>query len=433
MRFLAARTSYVVVVLVATLTGLQFSPDLAAVGQRVVRSLSPSIGWSDAVDGLRNVALFAGLGGVWVVTSPSGKLTTEIRNSALVGFGLSAFVEGMQLFSPVRTASVLDLATNTVGAIAGAYWLALFIATVSRSKGARSYLGVPAFVPASAYAAALLSEALTPLLRNVELPYIEGGPRAWLRMSLGLSMPLALGQAPLTDVLLYAPAGFLVAMTLIERGRSSGKSWALVAGIGTGIAFAAELAHGFIRLPISWEAAGTHALAVGFGAWAAHRWLAPLSRELRGPSRAVMWLVAYAGILVLWAWRPFVPEMSVRAIADQFAVGRFIPLQSLAGRGDVFSALHVAQQFALYLPLGCMLAVWPLRLSGRWSHLWPAVALVAAVEVGHILVAGRFFDVTNAIIAGAGLTIGWVLVRRAGFRPYGEAMAFTDGTASKRK
>ncbi|HVT40133.1 MAG TPA: hypothetical protein VHE78_13925, partial [Gemmatimonadaceae bacterium] len=87
-----------------------------------------------------------------------------------------------------------------------------------------------------------------------------------------------------------------------------------------------------------------------------------------------------------------------------------------------FSAVHIAQQFLLYLPLGAILAVWPLRLSGRWSHLWPAVALALAVEVGHIVIVDRFFDVTNALIAVAGLGIGWVVVRRSGFVPYGEAL-----------
>jgi glycopeptide antibiotics resistance protein len=421
-RFLAARAAYVAVVLLATLTDLEFSANLAAVGPRLLRSLSPAIGWRDAIDGLRNVALFAGLGTVWVVTSLTGKVRAEIRQAALVGFALSALVEGLQLFSPVRTASVVDLATNTLGAIAGAYGLALLIGGVSRAKGARSYLGVPAFLPAGAYALAVLSEAVTPLFRNAELPYTAGGPLSWLRSALWLSTPLTVGHVPLTDLLLYAPAGFLVAMTLIERGRASNSAWLLVAGIGAGFVFAAELAHGLIRLPISWEAALTHALALGVGAWAAHRWLAPLSRELRGPSRAQASLLAYGGILVLWGWRPFLPETSGGAIAAQFTARRFIPLQSLAGRVDVFSALHVAQQFALYVPLGCILAVWPLRLSGRWSHLWPAVGLAAVLEVGHVLVAGRFFDVTNAIIACAGLTIGWVLVRRAGFRPYGEAL-----------
>ena len=421
-RFLAARAAYVAVILLSTLSDLHFSPDLAAAGSRLLRAFNPSLGWSDAIDGLRNVVLFAGLGTVWVVTSLTGKVRAEIRQAVLVGCALSVLVEGLQIFSPVRTASMVDVATDVLGVVAGAYGLALLIVDVSRAKGARSYLGIPAFLPAGAYALAVLSEALTPLFRNDLLPDIAGGPLAWMREALPLSTPLALGQVPLTDVLLFAPAGFLVVMWLGELGLESARTWPRVAGAGAGLMFAAELAHGLIRLPIHWEAAATHALALGLGAWAAHRWLAPLTRALRGAARARVALLAYGTILALWGWRPFLPETSGRTIAAQLTAAHFIPLQALAGRVDVFSALHVAQQFVLYLPLGCLLAVWPLRLAGRWSHLWPAVGLAAAVEVGHVVVAGRFFDVTNALIACAGLAIGWVLVRRAGFRPYGTAI-----------
>src|ERR1051325_9834491 len=103
-RFRAARWSYVAVVLLATLTQLHFSSDLTAAGERLVRAFTPSLGWRDAIDGLRNTVLFAGLGAVWVVTSRSGNVRAEIRRATLVGLALSATVEGLQVFSPVRTA-----------------------------------------------------------------------------------------------------------------------------------------------------------------------------------------------------------------------------------------------------------------------------------------------------------------------------------------
>src|SRR5439155_5102188 len=45
-RFIAARLAYVVIVLLATLTQLDFSPDLAAAGQRLARAFTPSLGWA---------------------------------------------------------------------------------------------------------------------------------------------------------------------------------------------------------------------------------------------------------------------------------------------------------------------------------------------------------------------------------------------------
>src|SRR5881398_3181599 len=165
-RFRAARWGYVVVVLLATLTQLHFSPDLSAAAERLARAFTPSLGWRAAIDGLRNTVLFAGLGAVWVVTSRSGAVRAEIRRATLVGLALSATVEGLQVFSPIRTASIVDVTTNTLGAFAGALVVALFLAALHRARHSRSYLGVPTFLFTGAYTAAVLCEALTPLFRS---------------------------------------------------------------------------------------------------------------------------------------------------------------------------------------------------------------------------------------------------------------------------
>lgn len=420
-RFLAARWGYVAVVLLATLTQLHFSPDLAAAGERLVRAFTPSLGWRDAIDGLRNTVLFAGLGAVWVVTSRSGNVRAEIRRATLVGLALSATVEGLQVFSPVRTASIVDVTTNTLGALLGAGGVALLIAAVVAAKGARSYLGVPTLLVAGAYAGAALCEALTPLFGPAALPWTAGGPVGRLHAALQAAGPISFDTLPLIDLLLFAPVGFLFVMLLRERGRDA--RWVGVAGAGAGLALVAELGHGMLGFPIWWGAALVRVAGVGLGGWAAHRALPALTQLLRGAVRARAALLAYGALLVLWGWRLFLPRTDLHAIAAQLAPENLVPLASLAQRVDAFSALHVLQQFLLYLPLGSMLAVWPLRLTGRWAHLWPGVWLAGVMELGHVVIVDRTFDPTNALIACAGLAIGWVVVRRSGFVPYGEALA----------
>ena len=416
---LAARWAYVAVVALATLTDLHFSGDLTATGQRLLRAFEPSLGWRDAIDGLRNVALFAGLGAVWVLTSPTGQVKREMRRATLVGLALSATVEGAQVFSAVRTASIVDVTTNTVGAFLGAAAIALLIFEAQRARGARSYLGVPAALAAVSYGLAVLCEMMAPLFQSVPT-YVEGGPLASLRAMLAHAT-LAPGAEQIYDAVLFPPAGFLAVMALAERGRSAERSWLPVAAAGATATVVLELAHGLYRLPISWGACALDAAAVVLGTWAAARWLAPLSRTLRGAERARAALLVYVGLLVFWAWRPFFPVTDLHAIAGQLTLEHLIPLQALSGRADVFSAVHVAQQCVLYIPLGALLAVWPLRLAGRWGHLWPALWLALALEAGHVLIDGRFLDVTNALLACAGLAIGWLAVRRAGYQPYGAA------------
>jgi glycopeptide antibiotics resistance protein len=424
-QFLAARAAYVAVVLIATLTQLDFTLDFAAAADRLARAFTPTLRWGDAVDALRNLTLFAGLGAVWVVTSFTGKVGREVRLATLVGFGLSVTAEGFQVFSPIRTASLVDVTTNTIGAFGGALVVAFLIVEVVRAKAARSYLGMPAFLPAGAYALAVLCEAATPLFRSEPQPGISGPILDRVLLGLRLATPLAWDQVPLLDAVLFTPAGFLVVMMLAERGRSARRTWLWVAGAGAVLALAAEAAHGILSLSVRWEAAAIRALTVALGAWAAQHWLPALTQRLRGPARARAAIMCYGALLVVWGWRPFVPQIDRSAIAAQLTSAHLIPLASLASRADVFSALHVVQQFALYFPLGGMLVVWPLRLGGRWSGLGPALLLAVAIETGHLVIAGRFFDVTNALVAWAGLGIGWTVVRRSGFRPHRAALGFS--------
>jgi hypothetical protein len=59
---------------------------------------------------------------------------------------------------------------------------------------------------------------------------------------------------------------------------------------------------------------------------------------------------------------------------------------------------------------------------GFWSGVTPAIVFAAVIEVGHLAILGRSFDITNALLAWAGVVIGAVIVRRSGFAPYGEAL-----------
>jgi glycopeptide antibiotics resistance protein len=421
-RFIAARIGYVVIVLLGTLANLHGSSDLSAVHARLVRALSPSLTWRDAIDGLRNVVLFAGLGAVWVVTSLTGQAIREVRNATLVSLLLGAVSEALQLFSPVRTSSMLDVVTNGAGGLAGAVATVVLLSVIQRARRDKSYLGVPMLLIAAPYALAAECEALAPLFHSAPLPAMHGGPLTRLGIALAASRPLDWHEIPLVDVALFGAAGFLLVAMLRERGRSIAQSVALVSLGGAAIVVASHVLHGTFSLAVRWEAAAADAVSLVLGAWAARQWLAPITRRYRGASRPGLAMLAYGVLLAMWAWRPFSIETRWGVIAAQISPLSLTPLESLAQRVDVFSALHVMQQFLLYLPLGALLAVWPLRRAGRLAHLWPGVWLAAAVELGHIVVAGRTFDVTNFLLAASGLGVGWIAVRRCGYQPYGTVL-----------
>jgi VanZ family protein len=147
---LAARFAYVGVVLLATLTRLHLDHELSNVAPRLARALDLRLHAHDVVDAAQNLALFAGLGAVWVVTSSPARAWASVRNATLVGFAISASVETVQLFSPVRFASLLDVTSNTLGAVGGAVTILALTAVLRAARGMRSFVGVPAFVFAGA-------------------------------------------------------------------------------------------------------------------------------------------------------------------------------------------------------------------------------------------------------------------------------------------
>ncbi len=74
-------------------------------------------GWSDLV---MNVLMFVPFGFVYQLTRPRGAPPDWLR-VVLLGAAVSGAIETLQLFSPTRFTSLLDLATNTAGAAIGAW------------------------------------------------------------------------------------------------------------------------------------------------------------------------------------------------------------------------------------------------------------------------------------------------------------------------
>lgn len=88
-------------------------------------------------DLILNVLMFVPFGFVYQLTRPRGTPANWFR-VVLLGAGLSAAIEGAQLFSPSRYTSLLDLATNTGGALVGAVAFRLLATRVRDDDTVRS-------------------------------------------------------------------------------------------------------------------------------------------------------------------------------------------------------------------------------------------------------------------------------------------------------
>jgi VanZ family protein len=415
---IASRLTYLMILLVATLT--PFVPDgsSAGVAFRLHRAIHPELGGGDVIDGARNLVLFAGWGAVWALTA-SASIRRVMIEGTLTGLAVSGSVEFIQLFSSNRVASIVDVATNTGGALAGTLGLLLLAALAQERRGARSFVGLPTLFFGGSYGVAAWLEAVIPLFRS-DGPGPTGGLAARISGALAAFTPRSLFEIPWMDFLIFVPAGALAVAALIEHGQkySVARSRVIVAGIG--LAGLAELLHAPIGGQIVLGSILLHAAATGFGAWAAARWLPGLTIALRGPARPRALAMLYVAVLTCWAWRPYLPEYQLSSILQKFQGNWYVPLAALGMRRDLFTVVDVCAPFFLYLPLGGLLSVWPWRRSGPWSGPWPGVWLALLLELSQAVVLDRMPDITDFLVTASGVLVGWAILRRAGYRQYGE-------------
>ncbi len=406
----------------ATLAPFHFAYPTAGLAKTVANAFTFHYSTATAIDALQNVLLFAGWGALWATTTAPTPLPQALRGPALTGAALSLMAEVLQIFLPDRRASVLDVLTNTAGAVLGAAAIVIAVQTAQAARTRKSYFGLPAIGFAVAYLGAAIAEAALPLQTSA---VIDSGGAARLHRMRTAAARLdwtSVWHIPIGDVFLFFPLGIFGVMALVENGVSHWAAFRRVCGWGVFGAVLLELAHGPLGQPIQLGSAVAHFLGIALGAAACAQWLPGFSRLVRGRGRPAAVLVAYALLIAFWAWRPFVLETDPATIHQQFALERLIPLQGLARRSDLASVAEIVKPFFLFFPLGAMLAVWPLRRRGWLGTCLPACYLAVITEVVQGFVAGRFFDGTDLVIQCAAAAIGWAVVRQAGYFPYGAVL-----------
>jgi VanZ family protein len=415
----AARIAYILVVLVATLTNLHPHFTLHHIHWRLHRALDATPELKDAIDAVRNVVLFAGLGAVWVATSRLAKPVRTLTTLTIVSLLLSAGVEALQLFSPVRNSSILDVFTDTTGGLMGGLVTLGAFAIIDEGARKRSYIGIPAVMLAVSYGLATVMEAFIPLFRQDLLPQLGGSIGDRIGRAIDAIRLSSVTVLPLTDAIIFIPAGIFAVVAMVESGMSRVNAAFVTMSAAALLYPAVEVIHGVAAEPILLGAALVHVVAAVCGAIAAATWLAPFAKRFVIRDRARIVAACYVVVIMVWSWRPFSLELSFASMAAQFTAEHLIPLRALSGRADLFSVTDVIAQGVIFFPLGALLAVWPVARKGWLRGVLPAVYIAIILEAGKIPIAGRFMDVTHILIQSAGAALGFVLVRRLGYPVYG--------------
>lgn len=415
------RIGYLLILLLATLTDLEPVLDPAAVAARAEGAVSFDLTPKDAIDAVRNVVLFAGWGLIWMATARAGGTARSLGLAVGTGVAISVGVETAQLFSRVRNASPLDVLYNGGGALIGALLLVLAVRRLARYTRTRSFVGLPAVVFAASYWVAVLGEALIPLFRQERLS-VYGDPLSRFVTVLRAFDPASVAVLPLSEIVLFAPAGFLLATALVEAGWGYRRSGWIAAAAGSLLIVVVEVARAAASVIVPAGPILVHVGAVSAGAAAAALLLPVVARRLRGAERPQLLFALYVGVVALWYLRPYVPELSPSAWLDELAGNWWMPMAFAAARMDLFSVIDVTNAFFLFLPVGALLAIWPFRRGSRWGGIVPGLVLAAVVEAMQLFVVGRTLALADMLIAAAGVWTGWVVLTRAGFPPRGQML-----------
>jgi VanZ family protein len=363
-------------------------------------------------DAIGNVLLFLPWGfllAIW--RAGRGKSFVAAMSLALLsGAIFSGSLELSQLFAPSRYASVIDVATNTIGSAVGASvgWpAARWVGPIASIRirqliGSRPLAGCALATAAGLVIARLVGSDLKAAIRKVgPIPLgLLAGPWSWT-----------------AELLTWMLVGGVFALAARESGRRGARAltWAVPFSAGLSLAMAAvEFVIAGQEVDMTSVVVATLGSSVGGSPVAyaasrdARRWITPA---------LVIWGLA----AVLGAWDP--PRFTWPH-PPSWRPEWVVPFWSYFGSRSLADLADLIEEVLIFAPMGALLA------ARSWRQSFLGVALIglgigAGLEIGQVFLPARTADLTDALSAAAGAGLGWSLWR------WGEALQKSSQGAAR--
>ena len=330
----------------------------------------------------------------------------------LLGTSLSAFVEFLQIFSPLRCPALSDVVFNTAGTAAGLAAAMTFKRSVLGFKNlpsARRFLDAPSAFPAFIFLALVVAGCWEPFDFSLDVGLIWEHVKALAQKSFELKNPdddlmnfirfllaslfacrlcaeAGLRRPAAAGAGLMAALGVALELTqIIIKSRAPEAQDALVAVLGSAAGGVAFFFPGFHLRPRVWTCAGTAMvfLSAAARAWAPYRFTARHS--------GFNWVL----------FRPHYEHTTFQALGD------FI------------------ESTMIFFPLGFLLAYFHPRARMGLASALLCGGLAALVEIAQGFVPGRYADATDVLGAVLGGLAGTLALTR-GWPSFREYMARDD-------
>jgi VanZ family protein len=380
---------------------------------------------------LANVLLFVPLGfalmGTLRIDRPRAPLRAAAAGVVVVAVcvGISLTAEFLQVFTPRRVPSALDVIAQLIGAVIGIAWWAVTGAPLTRWLRA-AFAARPSDRLAhvlTAYAAAWVFVNLAPFDITLDL----GNLAERFRSGRIVLVPFGSGMRPtrlMWDTLAAAVSAVPLGVFASIAGEHSGVRRDTGAAVALGALFVVlvEIAQIFIRshaadvTDIVFGCAGVVA-----GVLAARATLSPgaapspsRSAAISMPALAI--LACWCAVLCMYHWQPYDFAVDPAAIRDKLARMSLLPFAGYRA-SDLNAFSDVLVKISLSMPFGLAAAYVTRGIrSAASTVMWliAAAAVFGLLEAGQFLLPTRVPDPGDVLVGVAGAALGLILGRWLG-------------------
>ena len=358
------------------------------------------------MDVISNVLLFLPFGFLWAGSEIGKPFICRFPGTMLATAGLGLLfgtgIEVGQTFSPGRTAALLDVLCNCLGAgLGGAFGYFIFPAVRGRLGSAMKkvirerpllilWVLLMAMAAADAYYPFQITMDVSTVWQNFKhiqwLPFIGGTHRFWMDLVV-------------EKVFLFSAISYLAARNLGSRGLAAG---ALALGLCVAVAFALEAAKllfvGRVPNPENF-------ILYSVGAILGPIILDPLSKARFFRYHSTPILIALAlGIQAYSELSPFDWVMSTDHVAARVDRIEWLPFIAYYNADPQLALFDVAKKVLITAPLGFLLAARTQR-SG-WFAMVLGLVLGALLELCQITLWSRSPSLTDVLLFGIAAWLG---------------------------
>jgi glycopeptide antibiotics resistance protein len=336
------------------------------------------------------------------------------RKAAVVALGasLSAGVEFLQIFSPVRFPALSDVIFNTLGTACGLLVAMAFKRSVLGFKNqpqTRRFLDAPSAFPAFVFAMLVAAGCWEPFDFSLDIGMVIEHVKPLVRHPFALGKP----DDDLMSFIRFLLASLFACRLFAEAGLRlpALRGAALLGALGTGL----ELSQVFIqsRGP-EWQDAAVAALGAAAGGIA---WFFPGFHL-----RPRVWTLAGGAMIFLSAaaraWYPY-------DFSSSWSGFNWVPFRPYYEHTSFRALGDFIESAMLFFPFGFLLAYFHPRARMIAAGSLCSGALAVLVEIAQGFVRGRFADITDVLGAALGGFAGALALAR-GWPAFREYMARDD-------